>query len=158
MARGKQEAKRVAGHECLRRKLDKNRDGAMLTTCRDDGRVRYKPGAKALQEIRHYQKTTCLLINKISFQRVVRELCFKVQEEMQLRPGKERALIQEGEGMPAFRFESQALLALQEAAEAYLVGLFEDANLCAVHARRVTVMPRDIQLSRRIRGPEVLAG
>uniref|UniRef100_A0A7S4UZ22 Core Histone H2A/H2B/H3 domain-containing protein n=1 Tax=Alexandrium monilatum TaxID=311494 RepID=A0A7S4UZ22_9DINO len=52
------------------------------------------------------------------------------------------------------RFESQALLALQEAAEAYLVGLFEDANLCAVHAKRVTVMPKDIQLSRRIRSSD----
>ena len=47
---------------------------------------------------------------------------------------------------------SPALLALQEAAEAYHVGLFEDTNLCAIHAKRVTIMPKDIQLARRIRG------
>ena len=50
------------------------------------------------------------------------------------------------------RFQSSAVLALQEAAEAYLVGLFEDTNLCAIHAKRVTIMPKDIQLARRIRG------
>ena len=50
------------------------------------------------------------------------------------------------------RFQSHAVLALQEAAEAYLVGLFEDTNLCAIHAKRVTIMPKDIQLARRIRG------
>ena len=50
------------------------------------------------------------------------------------------------------RFQSQALYALQEATEAYLVGLFEDTNLCAIHAKRVTIMPKDIQLARRIRG------
>ena len=50
------------------------------------------------------------------------------------------------------RFQSHAVLALQEAAEAYLVGLFEDTNLCALHAKRVTIMPRDVQLARRIRG------
>ncbi len=43
-------------------------------------------------------------------------------------------------------------MALQEAAEAHLVGLFEDCNLCAVHAKRVTIMPKDLQLARRIRG------
>ncbi|KAJ6704741.1 hypothetical protein OIU79_009620 [Salix purpurea] len=50
------------------------------------------------------------------------------------------------------RFQSSAVAALQEAAEAYLVGLFEDTNLCAIHAKRVTIMPKDIQLARRIRG------
>ena len=50
------------------------------------------------------------------------------------------------------RFQSSALMALQESAEAYLVGLFEDTNLCAIHAKRVTIMPKDIQLARRIRG------
>jgi len=50
------------------------------------------------------------------------------------------------------RFQSHAVLALQEAAEAYLVGLFEDTNLCAIHAKHVTIMPKDIQLVRRIRG------
>lgn len=50
------------------------------------------------------------------------------------------------------KFQAQAVLALQEAAEAYLVGLFEDTNLCAIHAKRVTIMPKDMQLARRIRG------
>ena len=53
---------------------------------------------------------------------------------------------------PDLRFQSSAVLALQEASEAYLVGLFEDTNLCAIHAKRVTIMPKDIQLARRIRG------
>ncbi len=50
------------------------------------------------------------------------------------------------------RWQSHAIMALQEAAEAFLVHLFEDANLCAIHAKRVTVMQKDIQLARRIRG------
>ena len=50
------------------------------------------------------------------------------------------------------RFRSAALMAFQEACEAYLICLFEDTNLCAIHAKRVTIMPRDIQLARRIRG------
>ena len=50
------------------------------------------------------------------------------------------------------KFQSDAIMALQESAEAYLVGLFEDTNLAAIHARRVTIMPKDIILARRIRG------
>ena len=55
-------------------------------------------------------------------------------------------------GAPYFRWQAAALVALQEAAEAHLVGLFEDANLCAIHAKRVTIMVKDMQLARRIRG------
>ena len=95
-------------------------------------RFRYRPGVKALQEIRQYQRSTELLIKKVPFQRLVRDLALKQKESV--------------------RFESQAILALQEASEAYLVGLFEDTNLCAIHGKRVTIMPKDIQLSRRIRG------
>jgi len=72
------------------------------------------------------------LIKKLPFQRLVREIA--------------------REHKPDLRFQSSAIGALQEAAEAYLVALFEDANLCAVHAKRVTIMPKDIQLARRIRG------
>ena len=86
----------------------------------------------ALREIRHYQKFTGFLIRKLPFQRLVREITVKVAQEMQ--------------------FQSSALLALQEAAKVYLMGLFEDTNLCAIHARRVTIMPKDIQLARRIHG------
>ena len=93
---------------------------------------RYHPGMMALKEIRHYQKFTGFLIRKLPFQRLVREITVEVAQEM--------------------RFQSSALLALQEAAEAYLVGLFEDTNLCAIHARQVTIMPKDIQLARRICG------
>jgi histone H3 len=89
----------------------------------------------ALREIRKYQKSTELLLRKLPFQRLVRELAQDVRVS----------------GDP-IRFQSVALLALQEAAEAYLVGLFEDTNLCAIHAKRVTVMPKDMQLARRIRG------
>ena len=93
---------------------------------------RFKPGTVALREIRKYQKSTDLLIRKLPFQRLVREIAHKFKQEL--------------------RFQSSAVLALQEAAEAYLVSLFEDTNLCAIHARRVTIMTRDLQLARRIRG------
>ena len=93
---------------------------------------RYRPGRLALQEIRHYQKRTNLLIRKLPFQQLIRELAQKFKVDV--------------------RFRSSALMALQEAAEAYLVRLFEDTNLCAIHAKRVTIMPKDIQLARCIRG------
>ena len=93
---------------------------------------RYRPGRLALQEIRHYQKCTNLLIRKLPFHRLIRELTQKFKVNV--------------------RFWSSALMALQEAAEAYLVRLFEDTNLCAIHAKWVTIMPKDIQLARRIRG------
>ena len=93
---------------------------------------RYRPGTVALREIRKYQKSTELLIRKLPFQRLVREISQDFKTEL--------------------RFQSSAILALQESAEAYLVGLFEDTNLCAIHAKRVTIMPKDIQLARRIRG------
>jgi histone H3 len=79
-----------------------------------------------------FQKTTDLLLRKLPFQRLVREVAQDFKLDL--------------------RFQSQAVMALQEAAEAYLVGLFEDTNLCAIHAKRVTIMPKDMQLARRIRG------
>ncbi|KAK1779180.1 histone H3 [Copromyces sp. CBS 386.78] len=96
---------------------------------------RYRPGTLALKEIRNYQRTTDLLVAKLPFARLVREIA------MQFRPMDEE-----------MRWQSQAILALQEAAEAFLVHLFEDTNLCAIHAKRVTIMQKDIQLARRIRG------
>ena len=93
---------------------------------------RYRPGTVALREIRRYQKSSELLIRKLPFQRLVRELANEIKTDL--------------------RFQSMAILALQEAAEAYIVGLFEDTNLCAIHAKRITIMPKDIQLARRIRG------
>ena len=94
---------------------------------------RHRPGTIALREIRKYQKNTSLLIRKIPFQRLVREIQFCYNH-------------------CAMRWESAALLAMQEAAESYLVHLMEDAQICAIHARRVTVMVKDIHLARRIRG------
>lgn len=93
---------------------------------------RFRSGTVALREIRRYQKTTDLLMRRLPFQRLVREIAATVKEHM--------------------RWTSQAILALQEAAETYLVGLFEDTNLCTIHAKRVTIVPRDMQLARRIRG------
>ncbi|XAR70537.1 hypothetical protein NMG60_11027420 [Bertholletia excelsa] len=93
---------------------------------------KFRPGTVALREIRKYQKSTELLIRKLPFQRLVREIA----QDFRTDP----------------RFQSSAVAALQEAVEAYLVGLFEDTNLCAIHAKRVTIMPKDIQLARRIRG------
>ena len=102
-------------------------------------RYRYRPGTVALKQIRQYQKTTELLIRKLPFQRLVREIASDSEVIKSPLCGK-------------VRFQSAAIMALQEATEAYLVGLFEDSNLCAIHARRVTIMPKDIQLARRIRG------
>jgi histone H3 len=93
---------------------------------------RYRPGTVALREIRKFQKSTELLIRKLPFQRFVREITNDFKTDL--------------------RFQSTTLLVLQEAAEAYLVGLFEDTNLCAIHAKRVTILPKDMQLARRIRG------
>ena len=93
---------------------------------------RYRPGTVALWEIRRCQKSTELLLIKLPLQRLVRELAQDL-------------------GKMTIRFQSGAIMALQEASEAYLVGLLEDANLCAIHTKRVTIMPKDIQLARRIR-------
>ena len=100
--------------------------------------LRYRPGTVALREIRRYQGSTDLLIRKLPFQPLVREIA----QDSRF-------------GWLELRFLGSALLALQEASEAYLIGLFEDTNLCAIHAKRVTIMPKDIQLARRMRGERV---
>ena len=97
---------------------------------------RWRPGTVALREIRKYQRTTHLLMRKLPFQRLVREIAQDFKTDL--------------------RVQSEALLALQEVCEAYLVGLFEDTNLCAIHAKRVTIMPKDIQLAIRIRGEKFI--
>jgi len=91
-----------------------------------------RPGTVAIREIRRYQKSTELLIRKLPFQRLLREIGQDFKSDL--------------------RFQGSTVLALQESAEAYLVGLFEETNLCAIHAKRVTIMPKDVQLARRIRG------
>ncbi len=130
MARTKQTARKSTGglapHKQLATKAARRAHG------RPKKPHRYRPGTVALREIRRYQKSSELLIRKLPFQRLVREIAQDFKTDM--------------------RFQSTAILALQEASEAYLVGLFEDTNLCAIHAKRVTIMPKDIQLARRIRG------
>ena len=91
----------------------------------------YRAGTMALKDICHFQGSTALLIRKLPFQRLVREIAQDFKTDL--------------------RFQSAAVLCLQEVAEAYLVRLFDDANLCAIHARRVTIMPKDLFLARRIR-------
>ena len=109
------------------------RDGGRGGYPRRSG-ARYRPGTVALKEIRKYQRSTELLIRKLPFARLVREIGNSLTRE-------------------PYRWTAEALLALQEAAEDVMVGLFEDCNLCAIHAKRVTIMPKDMQLARRIRGP-----
>ncbi|KAJ6929281.1 histone H3 isoform X1 [Populus alba x Populus x berolinensis] len=135
MARTKQTARKSTGGKAPRKQLaTKAARKSAPTTGGVKKPHRYRPGTVALREIRKYQKSTELLIRKLPFQRLVREIAQDFKTDL--------------------RFQSHAVLALQEAAEAYLVGLFEDTNLCAIHAKRVTIMPKDIQLARRIRGEQ----
>eukprot|EP00804_Cyclotella_cryptica_P000166 CCRYP_017481-RB/>CCRYP_017481-RB protein AED:0.11 eAED:0.11 QI:0/-1/0/1/-1/0/1/0/110 len=96
---------------------------------------RYRPCTVALLEICRYQKNTDLLIRKVPFQRLAREVLKDLN-----RPGSYPHFTAE-------RFQATSLLAIQESVEAFSGGLFEDANLCAIYARRVTIMPKDMQLA-----------
>lgn len=93
---------------------------------------RFKAGTVALREIKRYQKSNELLLPRAPFMRLVKVITEETDHQL--------------------RFQSQAIQALQEASEAYIVGLFEDTNLCAIHAKRQTVMKKDMELARRIRG------
>lgn len=133
MARTKQTARKSTGGKAPRKHIatkvkpePKTGDSAIKKP------HRFRPGTVALREIRKYQKSTELLIRKLPFQRLVREIAQEFKTDL--------------------RFQGSAIAALQHASEAYLVGLFEDTNLCAIHAKRVTIMQKDIQLARRIRG------
>ena len=113
-------------HKSWQRAHKTRREGCLVR------RGQFRPGVMALREIRHYQKSSALIIRKLPFQRLVREIAqdFKID----------------------LCFQATAILCLQEAAEAYLIGLFEDTNLCTIHTKRVTITPTDLQLARRIRG------
>ncbi|KAJ9107824.1 histone H3 [Naganishia vaughanmartiniae] len=134
MARTKQTARKSTGGKAPRKQLATK--AARKATQPSAGGVkkphRYRPGTVALREIRKYQKSTELLIRKLPFQRLVREIAQDFKTDL--------------------RFQSSAVMALQEASEAYLVSLFEDTNLAAIHAKRVTIQPKDMQLARRLRG------
>lgn len=93
---------------------------------------RWRPGTVAVREIRQFQKSTNLLIQKAPFQRLVREVSGAQKEGL--------------------KFQGSAILALQEATEAYVVSLLADTNLACIHARRVTIQPKDVQLALRLRG------
>ncbi|CAH2084228.1 unnamed protein product [Euphydryas editha] len=133
MARTKQTARKSTGGKAPRKTIAMK---SVRKTAAATGGVkrphRFRAGTVALREIRRYQKSTELLIRKLPFQRLVRELAQDFKTDL--------------------RFQSSAVMALQEASESYLVGLFEDTNLCAIHAKRVTIMPKDMQLARRVRG------
>ena len=133
MARTKQTARKSTAGKAPRKQLaTKGVRKSGLNTGGVKKPFRYRPGTVALREIRLYQRMTQLLIPKLPFQRLVRQITQDFKAD--------------------YRFQSAALMALQEASESYLVGLFEDTNLCAIHAKRVTIMPKDIHLARRIRG------
>lgn len=133
MARTKQTARKSTGGKAPRKQLATKAARASRPATGNTVKARrYRPGTVALREIRRYQKNTDLLIRKLPFMRLVKEIGQTF--------------------IPDLKWQSSAILAIQEAAEAYLVHLFEDTNLAAIHAKRVTIMPKDIQLARRIRG------
>ena len=133
MARTKQTARKSTGGKAPRKSLATK---AARKSAPATGGVkkphRYRPGTVAIREIRKYQKSTELLIRKLPFQRLVREVAQEFKYD--------------------FRFQSHALMALQEASEAYLTGVFEDSVYCMIHAKRQTLFVKDVQLARRIRG------
>ncbi|KAH7415554.1 hypothetical protein KP509_14G051500 [Ceratopteris richardii] len=154
MAMWRQTARKSTGGKASPKQLASK---AARKSARTTGRVkkprRYRPGTVALREIRKYQKSTELLIRRLPFQRLVREIAQDLKGMTQWFSGFLAFQFSFfGMNCTDLRFQSHAVLALQEAAEAYLVGLFEDTSLCAIHAKRVTIMPQHIQLARRIRG------
>ncbi len=136
MARTKQTARKSTGGKAPRKHLATK---AARKSAPATGGVkkphRYRPGTVALREIRRYQKSTDLLIRRQPFQRLVREIAQDFKQDL--------------------RFQATSVLALQESSEAYVTALMEDTNLCAIHGKRVTIMPKDIHLARRIRGEGV---
>ena len=137
MARTKQTARKSTGGKAPRKQLAAK--AARKTAPAPQGVKkphRYRPGTVALREIRKHQKSADLLLRKAPFKRLVFEIC------QNMTPA----------GEDPKRWQANAVLALQEASEACLAGLHEDTNLCAIHAKRVTIMPKDMQLARRIRG------
>jgi len=132
MARTKQTAKKQTGGKAPWKQLATKKAARKPGTGTPKKPHRYRPGTVALREIRKYQKSTDLLIRKLPFQRLVREIAQDFKNDL--------------------RFTSTAILALQEASEAMLVQLFENTQLCAIHAKRVTIRIQDMQLARRIAG------
>lgn len=132
MARTKQTAKKSTGKaprkQLAAKAARKSTLPGVVATKRPH---RFKAGTVALREIRKYQKTTDLLIRKLPFQRMVREVASEYKADV--------------------RFQSSSILAIQESLENYLTGLFEDGNKCAIHAKRVTLMAKDLHLVSKIK-------
>lgn len=133
MARTKQ-TPRPHSHHAVKAPRKKSSDGAVVAAGQVKERKphRFRPGTVALREIRRYQKSGELLLRKLPFQRVVREIAQQFKSEL--------------------RFQEAAIMALQEAAEMFLTNLFEDTNLVTVYNKRQTIKPRDMQLAMRLRG------
>ena len=138
MARTKQTARKSTGGKAPRgnyRTVNGRREQRQDTYLSTGGvrkPRRWRRGTVALREIRKYQKSTELLIKKLPFQRLLREIAQKIKHDL--------------------RFQSTAILALQEAAEDYLVKMFQQVNVCAIHGGRVTIQPKDVTLWRRMKG------
>ena len=132
MARTKQTARNSTGGKTPRKTLNTRHSRSNNPLGGVKKPRRYRPGTIVLREIRKYQKSTNLLIRCLPFQRLVREVSQQIKSDL--------------------RFQSTALLALQEAAEAYLVSMFEEVNLIAIHGKRVTIQVKDIQLWQRMKG------
>ncbi|XWS52477.1 hypothetical protein CRYUN_Cryun11dG0073900 [Craigia yunnanensis] len=131
MARTKQIARKSMKGKAPRKQLATKAARKLAPATREVKKLhRFRLEIVALREIRKYQKSTELLIQKLPFQRLVREIAQDFKTDL--------------------RFQNSTVVAHQEAIEAYLVGLFEDTNLCTIHAKRVTIMPKDIQLAKRI--------
>ena len=116
----------------MRMKRTKREEKSKQEKEQKDKTMKMKRGLKALKDIKKYQSNTEMLIRRLPFQKVVKEIVQKVREDL--------------------RWQSTAVLALQEAGETFLVGLLEQSNLCMIHAKRITIMPKDVQLVRCIRG------
>ena len=126
MARSKDTARKVGK---VASKKTKSASGVKKTGGK---KIRFHPGTVAMRQIKKFQKSTNMLLRKAPFQRLVRELAGNYKDNL--------------------RFASSAVAAIQEATESYVVSLLSDTNLCAIHSRRVTIMPRDLHLARRLRG------
>jgi histone H3 len=145
MAHCKQSARKSTGGKAPRKQLSTK---AARRSAPKTGGIkkphRYHHGNVALRKIRQYQKSTDLLIRKMPFQCLAREVLQDLKERIH------------GVSHKADSFQATSLLAMHESVEAFSVGLFDDANLCAIHARRVTFMPKDMQLALRMRGESCL--
>jgi histone H3 len=147
MARSKAQAVKIPQHgmKVPKKEHEPKGEKKLLQQAKDEAekkKKRFRPGTVALREIRKYQKSTDLLIRKLPFQRVVREVAQNLFNDGKIH-------------LDGLRFQTSAMDALQEAAEHYLVDLFEDVNLIALHANRVGIQPKDLQLARRLRGERV---